>query len=192
MPAIAGPTRPHQLCKASTQKSLVSAEPKIRLSAPLTTIKMPSGTIFCLAGGSWSHPSATLPSSPDRHFPPPHIIADPHLRLGIHGNLQGFRVAAHLLSHRLQVGEDRVGFLGLLQRLALAKSLETKVHPVEDVPHRAFAGQILFGITLGQQRLAHFIGRQRAVATGGLQFRPQPAKARYSKDTLPAGGCLET
>src|SRR5437763_11665123 len=109
---------------------------------------MPKGTSFRLAGGSWSQPLATSPSEPVRVFPPTDVVAQGHLRLGVHRDLQRRGVVADLVPYRLDVGEDRVGLLSLLQRLALLEPLEAVVHPVEDVAHRALAGQLLLGIAL--------------------------------------------
>src|SRR6202030_263128 len=102
---------------ASTQASLVSCVPKISINAPLATIRMPKGTNFTFAGGSWSHPLATTPSALVRVFPPTHIIAQGYLRLGVHRDLQRPGLSSGLFPHRLDVGEDRIGLLGLLQRL---------------------------------------------------------------------------
>ena len=97
-------------------------------------------------------------------FSPPDVIAQGHLRLGVHGDLQRLGIGPGLLPHGRHVGEDRVGLLGLLQRLALLDPLEAVVHPVEDVPHRPFAGQFRRGIALGDQGVAHLGGRQVGVA----------------------------
>src|SRR3954469_16978558 len=102
---------------------------------------MPYGVNFRFAGGSWSHPSGTSPAESVRVFPPTDVVAQGHLRLGVHRDLQRRGIVADLLADRTDVGEDRVGLLGLLQRLALLEPLEAIVHPVEDVAHRAFAGQ---------------------------------------------------
>ena len=75
-------------------------------------------------------------------FSPTSIIAQRYLRLGVHGDLQGFGIAASLLLHLLHVGENRVGLFGLLQRFAFLNPLEPVVHAVEDVPQGAFAGQL--------------------------------------------------
>src|SRR4051812_10641834 len=132
-----GPTRSHHIRNASAQASLVSCDPNRSINAPLATIRMPNGTSFAFAGGSWSQPLATSPAPSVRVFPPTSVIAQGHLRLRVHRDLQGLRIVAHLSLHRLHVGEDRVGLLGLLQRLALLDPLEAIVHPIEDVPHRA-------------------------------------------------------
>src|ERR1700676_2945020 len=90
----------HHIWRASTQASLVSLLLKISVNAPVSSTKMPNGTTFSLAGGSWSQPfSATSPAAFVRVFPPKGIIADLNLRLGIHRDFQGFRIAARLLAH---------------------------------------------------------------------------------------------
>src|SRR5437763_16188881 len=141
-----GPTWSHHICNASAQASLVSCDPNRSINAPLATIRMPIGTSFAFAGGSWSQPLVTLPSLSVRVFPPTSVIAQGHLRLRVHGDLQRLGITPGLFPHPLHVGEDRVGLLGLLQRLALPDPLESVVHPVEDVPHRALAGQRLPGM----------------------------------------------
>src|SRR6478672_3700666 len=131
----------HHICNASAQASLVSRDPNRSINAPVATIRMPNGTSLAFAGGSWSQPLVTLPSLPVRVFPPTSVIAQGHLRLRVHRDLQGLGIVTHLVLHLLHVGEDRVGLLGLLQRLALPDPLEAVVHPIEDVPHRALTGQ---------------------------------------------------
>src|SRR5262245_38373020 len=108
----------HHTCSASTQASLVSCDPNRSISAPVAPIRMPKGTTFSFAGGSWSHPLVTLPAASVRVFPPTGVVAQIHLRLRIHGDLQGRAVALHLFPYRVDVGEDRVGLLGLLLGLA--------------------------------------------------------------------------
>src|SRR5271154_7493374 len=99
----------HHICRASTQASLVSLLPKMTVSAPVSSTKMPNGTTFSLAGGSWSQPfSTTSPAAFVRVFPPQGIIADLDLRFGIHRDFQGFRIAARLRTHAPEVGEDRI------------------------------------------------------------------------------------
>src|SRR5512135_1504660 len=99
---------------------------------------MPNATCFSWAGGSLSHPLVTLPAASVLVFPPASVIAQGHLRLRVPRDLQRLGIVPDLLPHRLDVGEDRIGLLGLLQRLALADPLEAVVHPIEDVPHRPF------------------------------------------------------
>src|SRR3954453_13776213 len=135
--------RSHHICNASAQASLVSRDPNSSINAPVATIRMPNGTSFSFAGGSWSHPLVTSPSEPVRVFPPTDVLAQGHLGLGVHRDLQRLGLVPHLVPHRLNVGEDRVGLVGLLQRLAFLNALEAVVHPIEDVPHRALAGQRL-------------------------------------------------
>src|SRR5512135_3061121 len=101
---------------------------------------MPNATCFSWAGGSLSHPLVTLPAASVRVFPPASVIAQGHLGLRVHRDLQRLGIVSNLLLHRLHVGEDRVSLLGLLQRLALLNPLEAIVHAIEDVPHRALAG----------------------------------------------------
>src|SRR3954449_7675110 len=122
-------TRPHHIRNASTQASLVSREPKINVNAPLATIRMPKGTNFSFAGGSWSHPLATSPSASVRVFPPADVVAQGHLRLGIHRDLQRTGLPSGLFPHRLDIGEDRVGLVGLLQRLALLEPPWPRCYP---------------------------------------------------------------
>src|SRR3954466_12243473 len=110
-------TRPHHIRNASTQASRVSREPKINVNAPVATVRMPKGTNFSFAGGSWSHPLATLPAESVRVFPPAGVVAQAHLRLRVHRDFQGLGVVLHFLPHPLHVVEDRVGLPGLLQRL---------------------------------------------------------------------------
>src|SRR3954449_9555598 len=129
-----GRTWSHHICNASAQASLVSCDPNKSINAPLATIRMPNGTSFALAGGSWSQPLVTLPSPLVRVFPPTRVIAQGHLRLRVHRDLQGLAIVAHLFLHLSHVGEDRVGLLRLLQRLAFLNPLEAVVHPIEDVP----------------------------------------------------------
>src|SRR5512142_18999 len=109
---------------------------------------MPNGTSFSFAGGSWSHPFSTSPSESVRVFPPANVLAQGHLGLRVHRDLQRLGLVPGLFPHRLNVGEDRVGLVGLLQRLALLNPLEAVVHAIEDVSHRTFGGQPLFGIAL--------------------------------------------
>ena len=70
----------------------------------------------------------------------------------------------------MDIREDRVGLLGLLQRLALLNPLEAVVHPIQDVPHRPLAGQVLIGIAARLQGDAHLGGREVGVAACRLQF----------------------
>src|SRR5512135_3487227 len=109
----------HHSFNASTQASLVSRDPNTSINAPVATIRIPNGTSFAFAGGSWSQPLGTSPSASVRVFSPTDVIAQAHLGLGVHGDLQRLGLVPGLLSHLLDVGEDRVGLLGLLQRLAL-------------------------------------------------------------------------
>src|SRR3954451_15609570 len=138
-----GRTWSHHICNASAQASLVSPDPNRSINAPVATIRIPKGTSFAFAGGSWSHPSVTAPWASVRVFPPTSVIAQGHLRLRVHRDLQGLGLVPHLLPYLLPVGEDRVGLLGLLQRLAFLNPLEAVVHPMEDGPHRALTGQRL-------------------------------------------------
>src|SRR5437763_17198605 len=146
-----GPTWSHHICNASAQASLVSCDPNRSINAPLATIRMPIGTSFAFAGGSWSQPLVTLPSLSVRVFPPTSVIAQGHLRLRVHRDLQGLGIFTHLFLHLFHVGKDRVGLLGLLQRLAFLNPLEAVVHPIEDVPQGALTGQRLFGMALVDQ-----------------------------------------
>src|SRR3954451_23512078 len=109
----------HHSCKASTQKSLLSPEPKTNVKAPVSNTSTPKGVSFSLAGGSWSQPCSTFPSPSVRLFSPPHVIPYGHLGLGVDRNLQCLRVIPHLLAHGLHMGEDGVRLLRLAQRLAL-------------------------------------------------------------------------
>src|SRR6516225_2027869 len=95
-----GPTWVHHIRSASTQASLVSCEPNRSISAPVATVRMPYGTSFALAGGSWSQPLVTSPAESVRVFPPTDVIAQGHLRLGVHGDLQRLGIVLGLLSHR--------------------------------------------------------------------------------------------
>src|SRR5919112_6464340 len=97
-------TRCHHNVNASAQASLVSREPKSSINAPLATIRMPKGTSFTFAGGSWSHPLVTSPSEPVRVFPPADVVAQGHLRLGVHRDLQRRGVGPGLLACRGHVG----------------------------------------------------------------------------------------
>src|SRR3954466_4002904 len=99
-------TRSHHIRKASTHASLVSCDPKSSINAPVAMIRMPKGTSFCLAGGSWSHPLVTSPSEPVRVFPPTDVLAQGHLGLRVHGDLQRRGVGPGLLACRRHVGED--------------------------------------------------------------------------------------
>src|SRR3954447_23891957 len=123
MPRYLSRTPRHHTCKASTQKSLVSEEPKTNVNAPVNNTSTPNGTSFSLAGGSWSQPFSTSPSPSVRVFPPPHVVPHRHQRHGVHRHLQRLGVVPRLLAHRPDVGEDGVGLLGLAQRLALADAL---------------------------------------------------------------------
>src|SRR5215213_6758032 len=118
----------HHTCKASTQKSLVSWEPKISVKAPVNSTSTPSGTNFSFAGGSWSQPFATFPARSVRVFPPSAVFAHAHLGLGIDGDFQRLGVALDLAPDRLDVGKDGLGLLGLPERLALLNPLEAVVH----------------------------------------------------------------
>src|SRR4051812_43593826 len=104
-----GPTWSHHICNASAQASLVSCEPNRSINAPVATIRMPNGTSLAFAGGSWSQPLVTLPSPPVRVFPPTSVIAQGHLRLRVHRDLQGLGIISHLSLHLFYVGEDCVG-----------------------------------------------------------------------------------
>src|SRR6266699_7138728 len=133
----------HHNFRPSTQESLVSDVPKIRVSAAVASTRMPSGVHLRYAGGSWSQAFGASPSESVRVFSPPSVIALVHLRFGVHGNLQRFRVVLGLLPHRRHVGEDGVGLLGLLQGHGFLNPLEPIVHAVEDVPHRPSAAPLL-------------------------------------------------
>src|SRR3954467_10817575 len=89
----------HHICNASTQASLVSRDPNRSINAPVATIRTPNGTDFSFAGGSWSHPLATSPSALVRVFPPTDVIAQGHLRLGIHRDLQRTGLVPALFPH---------------------------------------------------------------------------------------------
>src|SRR5512144_373462 len=93
---------------------------------------MPNGTSFSFAGGSWSHPFVTSPSESVRVFPPANVLAQGHLGLRVPGDLQRLGLVAGLFPHRRHVGEDRVGLLGLLQRLALLDPLDTTLSLIWD------------------------------------------------------------
>src|SRR3954453_14668580 len=110
-----GRTWSHHICNASAQASLVSCDPNRSINAPLATIRMPNGTSFAFAGGSWSQPLVTLPSRLARVFPPTSVIAQGHLRLRVRRDLQGLGFVAHLFLHLLDVTADDVGLFGLLQ-----------------------------------------------------------------------------
>src|SRR3954463_6687201 len=103
-----GRTWSHHICNASAQASLVSCEPNRSINAPVATIRMPNGTSFAFAGGSWSHPLITSPSAPVRVFPPTDVIPQAHLRFRVHRDLQRLGLVPDLVPHRLDVGEDRV------------------------------------------------------------------------------------
>jgi hypothetical protein len=76
-----------------------------------------------------------------------------------------------LLAHGRHVGEDRVGLLGLLQRLGLLDPLEAIIHAVEDVPHRSLFGEVLVGVAfLVLQGLQDLGRRQVGVAPLRLQL----------------------
>src|SRR5512142_256728 len=154
----------HHSFSASTHASLVSRDANRSINAPVATVRMPNGTSFSFAGGSWSHPFGTFPLASVRVFPPTDVIAHAHLGLGIHRDFQRLRFLAHLLLHLLDVGEDRLSLRGLLQRLALLDALEAIVHAIEDVAHRPFAGQFLLGIALRNQGVAHLGRRQIGVS----------------------------
>src|SRR5947209_1117176 len=171
MPRYLARTPRHHTCNASTQKSLVSPEPKTSVNAPVNNTRSPKGTSFSLAGGSWSQPFSTSPSPSVRVFPPPHVIPHRHLGLRVHRDFQRLRVVPHLLPDCLDVGEDGVGLLGLLQRLALLNALEAIIQAVEDVAHRPLAGQVLLPIAFGGQQGRSYLGsRQVAVAACGSQL----------------------
>jgi hypothetical protein len=72
--------------------------------------------------------------------------------------------------HRRDVGEDRIGRLGLLQRLALLDPLEPVAQPVEDVAHRPLLGQVLLAVAFGDQGRADLGGRQVGVPPRRLQL----------------------
>src|SRR3954468_21143546 len=93
----------HHSCSASTQASLVSREPNSSINAPVATIRMPNGTSFSFAGGSWSHPLVTSPSASVRVFPPTDVIAQAHLGLRVHRDLQRLGLVPDLVPHRLDV-----------------------------------------------------------------------------------------
>src|SRR3982750_1559293 len=160
----------HHSFKASTQASLVSRAPKISINAPVATVRMPNGTNFAFAGGSWSQPLGTSPALSLRVFPPTDVLAHAHLGLGVHRDLQRLGLVAGLFPHLLDVGEDRVGLLGLLQRLALLNPLEAIVHAIEDVAYRPLAGQSLLGVALPDQGVADLGRRQVGVPPGRLEF----------------------
>src|SRR5208283_282104 len=113
----------------------------------------------------------TLPLASVLVFPPTSVIAQCHLGLGVHGDLQRFGIVPSLLLHPLHVGENRVGLVGLFQRFTLLNPLEAVVHAVEDVSHGALAGQLLWGMALRDQGLAHLRCRQIRVPSRRLQFR---------------------
>src|SRR3954451_9545069 len=100
-----GRTRSHHTCNASAQASLVSYDPNSSINAPVATIKMPNGTSFAFAGGSWSHPLVTSPSAPVRVFPPTDVIAQAHLRLRVHRDFQRLGFVPELSPLGLDVGE---------------------------------------------------------------------------------------
>src|SRR5580658_5807876 len=105
----------HHISKASTHASLVSWLQKMSVNTPVSRTKIPNGTAFSLAGGSWSQPfSTTLPAAFVRVFSPKGIIAHFDFCFGIHRDLQGFRIIACLLAHGPEVGEDRIRVLGFL------------------------------------------------------------------------------
>src|SRR3954471_22808219 len=104
-----GPTWSHHIRNASAQASLVSCEPNRSINAPVATIRMPNGTSFAFAGGSWSQPWVTFPLLSVRVFPPASVIAQGHLRLRVHRDLQGLGILPHLFFHLVHVGEDRIG-----------------------------------------------------------------------------------
>src|SRR5215204_3272908 len=110
-------TCPHHRANASTQASLVSRDPNSKSNAPLATIRMPNGTSFSAAGGSWSHPLATLPRRSVRVFPPTGVLTQPDLRLGVHRQFQGSAIGPGLVPSGRDVREDRVGLGRLLERL---------------------------------------------------------------------------
>src|SRR5512144_609767 len=154
----------HHSFNASTQASLVSRDPNTSINAPVATVRMPNGTSFAFAGGSWSQPFGTLPSASVRVFPPADVIAQAHLGLGVHGDRERLGFVAHLFLHLLHVREDRIGLLGLLQRLALLNPLEAIVHAIEDVAQGAFTGQLLLRIALCDQGLEDLGRRQVGVS----------------------------
>src|SRR5215471_185249 len=150
----------HHSFNASTQASLVSRDPNTSINAPVATVRMPNGTSFAFAGGSWSQPFGTLPSASVRVFPPTDVIAQAHLGLRVHRDLQRLGLLPGLFPDLLHVREDRIRLLGLLQRLALLNPLEVVVHAIEDVAHGAFTGQPLRGIALRDQGLEDLSRRQ--------------------------------
>src|SRR3954465_12396583 len=92
-------TDSHHTFKASIQKSLVSRDDvKINVSAPVASINTPNGVHFVLAGGSWSHALAVWSCESVLPFSPPRVVPLVDLRLGVCGDLQGFRVVAILLA----------------------------------------------------------------------------------------------
>src|ERR1044072_6421262 len=160
----------HHSFNASTQASLVSRVPNTSIKAPVATIRMPNGTNFAFAGGSWSQPLGTSPSESVRVFPPPDVIAQAHLGLRVHGDFQRLGLRPGLFPDLLDVGEDRVGLLGLLQGLAILDPLEAIVHAVEDVAHGPFTGQLLLEIALRDQGRADLRCRQVGVPPRRLEF----------------------
>src|SRR4029079_15726152 len=96
-----GRTWVHHIFNASAQASLVSCDPNRSINAPVATIRIPNGASFAFAGGSWSQPLVTLPSPSVRVFPPASVIAQGHLRLRVHRDLQGRGIVPHLLPHLL-------------------------------------------------------------------------------------------
>src|ERR1700728_3565552 len=154
----------HHAIRASTQKSLLPPDPNTSVNAPVSNTSTPNGVIFSLAGGSWSQAFSALPSLPVRFFPPSGVVAYCHLRLRVDGDFQRPGVVPHLLADGLDVGEDGLGFRGLLQRLALLDAFEPVVHAVEDVAQGPDGGQGILGVALVEQRLTHLGSRQVGVA----------------------------
>lgn len=109
---------------------------------------MPNGTSLVLAGGSWSQALAVLPSESVRLFSPPRVLAQIHIRFGIDRQFQGRRIVLGLLMHRVYIGKNRVGVLRLFERLAFLNALQPVVHAVQDVAHRALAGEVLHAVVL--------------------------------------------
>src|SRR5262245_54241173 len=126
-------TDSHHSRSPSTQKSLVSACPKISVSAPVASTKIPSGVHFLRAGGSWSQAFSPRPCESVLPFSPPRIVPLVHLRLGVHRDLQRLRVVLVLPAAGLDVGEDGGGLREPLERLGLLDPLEPVAQAVEDV-----------------------------------------------------------
>src|SRR3954451_8050105 len=101
-----GRTRSHHTCNASAQASLVSYDPNRSINAPVATVRMPNGTSFCFAGGTGSQPLGTSPALSVRVFPPTDVIAQAHLGLGVHGDLQRLGLLPGPFPDLLHIGED--------------------------------------------------------------------------------------